>query len=533
MSQPYQVLARKYRPSLLRDLRGQDALVRTLSNAIASNRIAHAFLLTGIRGVGKTTTARIIARSLNCVGPDGTGGPTIEPCGVCQHCTSIREDRHPDILEMDAASRTGVGDIREIIDNVRYLPISARYKIYIIDEVHMLSTNAFNALLKTLEEPPAHVKFIFATTEIRKIPVTILSRCQRFDLRRVENNTLKSHLADIANQENVTIDDEALLLIAEVAEGSVRDSLSLLDQAIAHHSNQAEESGSISGLQVRNMLGIADRSALFDLLEAIAAGELPRALAQLRALYAAGMDSVLLLSDLLELVHFITTLKITPALAEQSIIAENERVRGQKYADQLSIPYLSRLWQMLLKGVAEARQAPNPLLATEMVIIRLAYTADLPSPATIIKSLSGQPATAPAPALPAAQQEPVLQAATVQNFKDIVDLFREKKELILHHNLCNDVRLVSFAPQALVLGATTHTPSDLKKKLEEHLMEWTGTPWSVTISDIEGEPTLTQQAEHRQEQITQEAANHPVVKTVLEHFPGASIRDVKLTEPTK
>lgn len=541
--QPYQVLARKYRPVLLSDLRGQDALVRTLSNAISSNRIAHAFLLTGIRGVGKTTTARIIARSLNCIGEDGNGSPTITPCGVCQHCVSIREDRHPDVLEMDAASRTGVGDIREIIENSRYLPVTARYKIYIIDEVHMLSSNAFNALLKTLEEPPSHVKFIFATTEIRKIPVTILSRCQRFDLRRVESKVLQAHLKDIATKENSVLEQEALMLIAETAEGSVRDSLSLLDQAIAHHASQDGAHGQmILAKTVRAMLGIADKTALFELLEYIAAGRIAEAIEQVQALYMAGTEPVQMLEELLALVHFITCIKITPTLAENPSVPENERLRSKKLAEQLAISYLSRMWQMLLKGLGEARQAPSPLTAAEMVIIRLAYTADLPSPAAVIKQIKENPvlnnasnqvssAVISAPAMPTpALSAPEVTTKQIGSFKELVDLFRQEKELLLYHALQNDVRLVKFTLGQLEIHPARNAPSDLKKKLELHLRAWTGMEWSVIIAADSSQPTLQQEKDNEQERIKLEAASHPVVRGVLDAFPDAALKEVRERE---
>ncbi len=513
-NQPYLVLARKYRPAALHDLKGQDALVRTLSNAIHSNRIAHAFLLTGIRGVGKTTTARIIARSLNCVGTDGQNGPTTEPCGLCQHCVAMKEDRHPDILEMDAASRTGVGDIREIIENARYLPVTARYKIYIIDEVHMLSTNAFNALLKTLEEPPAHVKFIFATTEIRKIPVTILSRCQRFDLRRVTTEVLQAHLADIAGNEHVTVEAEALRLIAEAAEGSVRDSLSLLDQAISHSHAQH-----ITVAQVRTMLGIADKSVLFTLIDAIAAGQIDNALKQMHMLYMAGTEPVQLLEDLLELVHRLTCMKINPQLVNQAAAAENEIAWGTKRVEQLGIPYLSRMWQMLLKGLAEVRQAPIPLSAAEMILIRLAYVADLPTPAAIIKQLAGQKS------IPTLPEAPI--AKNIPSFKEMVELFREHKELLLYHALQTAIHLVNFAPGMIEIRPTREAPADLKKRIEACLLEWTGQEWAVILSTEEGQPTLQTEIDSEQARITSEVSAHPAVKAVLEQFPGAAIKEVR------
>ena len=386
----YHVLARKYRPTTFAGLIGQDALVRTLTNAIGSGRLAHAFILTGVRGIGKTTTARIIARAFNCIGEDGQGGPTAEPCGVCEHCRAISEDRHVDVIEMDAASRTGVDDIRELIEGVRYRPTSARYKVYIIDEVHMLSKNAFNALLKTLEEPPEHVKFIFATTETRKVPVTVLSRCQRFDLRRIDMETLSAHFARIAEKEGADVSETALALIARAADGSVRDGLSLLDQAISHIE------GAVSEETVRSMLGLADRTAVFDLLDAVMKGDIVAALDQMAAQHAAGADPAQVLEDMLDLVHWITRIKVSPASADAPGVAEAERVRGRDMAGRLPMAAVTRAWQMVLKGLGEVRIAPRPEQAAEMILIRLAYAADLPSPEETLRALKDTKA-GPAP----------------------------------------------------------------------------------------------------------------------------------------
>ena len=374
----YRVLARKYRPSDFDGLIGQEAMVRTLSNAIEAGRLAHAFVLTGVRGVGKTTTARIMAKALNCQSFDG---PTMTPCGICDACVSISESRHVDVLEMDAASRTGVDDVREIIDSVRYAPVSARYKVYIIDEVHMLTKQAFNALLKTLEEPPAHVKFIFATTEIRKLPVTVLSRCQRFDLRRIEPDVLVGHLKGIADKEGADIDDGALAMIARAAEGSVRDSLSLLDQAIAHGG------GHVAGDAVRDMLGLADRGQILDLFEQVMKGETAAALDNLRRQYDRGADPIVVLSDLLDVAHWLTRLKVIPDAGEDALASPAERDQGRDMAAKLAMPALTRAWQMLLKGLGETRTAPSPIAAAEMVLIRLAFAADLPNPADLVKQL--------------------------------------------------------------------------------------------------------------------------------------------------
>ena len=389
MSDPanaYRVLARKYRPQTFAELIGQEAVVRTLTNAIAQGRIAHAFMLTGVRGVGKTTTARIIARALNCIGADGTGGPTAAPCGECRHCRAIAEDRNVDVIEMDAASRTGVDDIRELTEGVRYRPVAARYKVYVIDEVHMLSKNAFNALLKTLEEPPPAVVFVFATTEIQKVPVTVLSRCQRFALRRVPVDLLIAHYRRVAEAEQIAADDEALALIARAADGSVRDGLSLFDQAISLGR------GKVEAAAVRDMLGVADRGAVFDLLESVLKGDAATALARLDRLYEDGADPLVVLQDLLDLGHFLTRLKVAPEAGVGDPIAEGDRDRGRPLADRASMPVLARLWQMLLKGLGELQSAPNPVQALEMILIRLAYAADLPAPADLVRALEPAPA---------------------------------------------------------------------------------------------------------------------------------------------
>ena len=384
----YRVLARKYRPTTFADLKGQEALVRTLSNAFAQGRVAHAFILTGVRGVGKTTTARIVAKGLNCLSADG---PTVDPCGTCANCLAITEDRHVDVIEMDAASRTGVDDIREIIEGVRYKPVSARFKVYIIDEVHMLSRNAFNALLKTLEEPPPHVKFVFATTEIRKVPITVQSRCQRFDLRRLSAPDLIDLLGAVAATEEVTVEDEALALIARAADGSARDGLSILDQAIA----MAHEA--VGADQVRTMLGLADRAQIYDLFEAVMAGRLAESLELLAAMHAHGADPLVVLQDLLALTHWVTKAKTAPSALTEPGISELERTRGAAFAEALSVAVLGRAWQMLLKGVSEVQIAPQPMAACEMVLIRLAHLADLPSPGDLVKQLTenAPPAAAP------------------------------------------------------------------------------------------------------------------------------------------
>lgn len=534
---PYLVLARKYRPSRLADLKGQEALVRTLSNAIKTSRIAHAFLLTGIRGIGKTTTARIIARALNCIGPDGSGEPTISPCGVCHHCIAISQDRHPDVLEMDAASRTGVNDIREIIENAHYLPSSARYKIYIIDEVHMLSNNAFNALLKTLEEPPPHVKFIFATTEIRKIPVTILSRCQRFDLKRLTAEELSDHLKEIAGKENFTVEQDALALLANAAEGSVRDGLSLLDQAIAHTHETANDGALITADTIRNMLGAADKSAIFDLFEHLASGAIDQALELFSQLYQSGTDPFLTLTDLLETCHILTRFKATPALATSLAIPEIQRTRGKALTEKLSIGSLTRLWQMLLKGIQEVQYAPNAKMAAEMVLIRIAFSANLPTPAKIIqdiqqgKLVETTSAVAPAPPLPTEKKTVELpQLAAPADFNELVALFGIHNEPLLYHHLRSDVNLAAFEEGRLTLRHSHSVPADFVARVGACLKAWTGKPWVITLTKEEGAPTLEYVENIALEQRKEAVANHPDVKKVLETFPGSVVKNIALVE---
>jgi DNA polymerase-3 subunit gamma/tau len=552
-------LARKYRPSDFSGLIGQEALVRTLTNAIAQGRLAHAFMLTGVRGVGKTTTARILARAFNCIGPDGKGGPTASPCGVCEHCKAIAEDRHVDVVEMDAASRTGVNDIRELIEGVRYRPVSARFKIYIIDEVHMLSSNAFNALLKTLEEPPEHVKFIFATTEIRKVPVTVLSRCQRFDLRRIEADKLAAHLGSIAASEGAKLAPTALALIARAADGSARDGLSLLDQAIT----LAEPGQEVSEEQVRAMLGIADRTQLFDLYEAIMAGRAAEALDQLRRMYEAGADPIVVLQDLLDLTHWLTRSKLTPDVLNQPAVPEAERKRGGTLAKDLSLPVLARAWQMLLKGLGEAQYAPQPLAAAEMALIRLMHVADLPTPGDLVRQLSGgapvsnsgAPSRAPSSGGgggfanggsavasravardPAPAPQPTTAAALEPmptSFAAVVALFAARREGILHTHLQNDVHLVHFEVGRIELRPTQRAPSNLPNRIAACLNEWTGSRWLVGVSGDLGAPTLKEQAQAVDAEMRRRASEHPLVKAVLDAFPGATIdavRDLKAAQ---
>lgn len=557
----YRVLARKYRPSTFDELIGQDALVRTLTNAIASGRLAHAFMLTGVRGIGKTTTARIIARALNCIGPDGTGDATIEPCGVCENCIAIAADRHVDVMEMDAASRTGVDDIRELIEGVRYRPVSARYKVYIIDEVHMLSKNAFNALLKTLEEPPEHVKFIFATTEIRKVPVTVLSRCQRFDLRRIDMDTLSEHFKKIVDKEGASVSEPALHMIARAADGSVRDGLSLLDQAIAHTDGNVEED------QVRDMLGLADRSLTFDLMDFVMKGATAEALELLDRQYVAGADPVVVIEDMLELTHWLTRIKITPSAADGAGVPETERVRGKEMAEALTMPVLARGWQMLLKGLSEARQAPSPLQATEMILVRLAYAADLPSPADAVKQMQNQPQTQQQPQPPAggggqapagggggmgsqgpsgSVHGPTMSGGSAavavapnmevsqpspQTFEQVVALTEDMGEMILHANLLSNVHLVAFEPGRIEFRPGDTALPDLPHNLGTFLTEHTDRRWVVSISNDAGAPTLKQQGDAKDAAEKAQIATQPLVNAVLKAFPGAEIKTIKTLAP--
>jgi DNA polymerase-3 subunit gamma/tau len=538
---PYRVLARKYRPTSFDDMIGQEAMVRILRRAFATGRIAHAFMLTGVRGVGKTTTARIIARCLNCIGPDGTGGPTAEPCGVCENCRAILADRHPDVVEMDAASRTGVDDVREIIEATRFRPLQARTKVFVIDEVHMLSRNAFNALLKTLEEPPAHVKFVFATTEIRKVPVTVLSRCQRFDLRRVSIAELAGYFARIAAREAVAIAPAALETIARAADGSVRDGLSLLDQAIAQ--GAAAGADEISADSVADMLGQADRGAVFDLMEAVLAGRPGDALAITDRAHERGADLGLLLGDLLDLTHTLSRLKAIPALRDRPDLPEAERTRGAALADRLPVPVLGRLWQMLLKGVGEVEGAPDRRAAAEMVLIRACHVADLPPPGELVRRLTaagGGPAAALPPSPPpsggggaraianggfqaAPQAEPGPTLAHPTSFREVAGLVAERREATLHGHLVHSVHLVRFAPGVIELRPQPAAPRDLAPRLAALLLEATGSRWTIALSTAAGEPTLADQGDAADAARRADAARHPLVRAILDAFPGATI----------
>jgi len=562
--QHYRVLARKYRPSSFDDLIGQDAVVRTVSNAFETGRIPQAWILTGVRGVGKTTTARILARALNYELPDGSvKGPTIHMPVLGVHCQAIMESRHMDVLEMDAASHTGVDDVRQINDSVRYAPASARYKVYIIDEVHMLSTAAFNAFLKTLEEPPEHAKFVFATTEIRKVPVTVLSRCQRFDLRRVEADVLMGPLSNIAAKEKVEVDPEALGIIARAAEGSVRDSLSLFDQAIAH------AAGAVRADAVRQMLGLADRTRVIDLFDSLVRGDIASAFKEFREQYDTGADPIVVLSDLAEFVNFVTRVKIVPATADNVAFGETERLRARDFAAKISMRVLSRMWQMLLKGITEAQAATRPAAAAEMVLVRIAYVADMPTPDEAIRMLdqnggaspvvtgSAAPRSAPAPvaSMPSsprataaprsgaeAAARPQMIAPTsdaqaspaalrISSFPELVALAGEKRDLLTKAALEADVRLVRIEDGRLEVTMERSAARTLINDLSRKLEQWTGRRWAVVVSNEAGQPTLREQNEAQKNERERAAESDPRVQEVLARFPGAKVVEVRKLAP--
>jgi DNA polymerase-3 subunit gamma/tau len=542
---PYRVLARKYRPQNFDQLIGQDALVRTLKNAIESGRIAQAYMLTGIRGTGKTTTARIIAKALNYTGADGKAGPTTGSTDDCSICRSITEDRHPDVLEMDAASHTGVDDIREILDGVRYAPGEARYKIYIIDEVHMLSKNAFNALLKTLEEPPPHVKFIFATTEIRKVPVTVLSRCQRFDLKRVDAPTLAAYYGTICEKENVTADAEALAAIARAADGSVRDGLSLLDQAISLGGDK------VTAAQVREMLGLSDRGRIPDLLDHALKGECAEALAIMADMYRSGADPSVVLQDMLEFTHILTRRRAVPQVKGlETSLTPDASARVDAMAASLSMPALSRAWQVILKGLSEVATAPDALAAAEMIVIRLAYAADLPDPADLLRKLKNQKDTPvpvqSAPVVPqrerapepvarmaasggggsvtmAAPQEIAAPVERLETLQDVVALLHARKEMILAGHVVYYLHLVKMQEGLIEVRLEPDAPPAMTQELRSFLISATGRQWMVSISGAPGAPTLAQQKEQAEAAMIDEAKRHPVVQAAVALFPGAEI----------
>jgi DNA polymerase-3 subunit gamma/tau len=539
---PYRVLARKYRPQSFADLIGQEALVRTLRNAFAQGRVHHAFMLTGVRGVGKTTTARIIARALNCIGPDGTGGPTPDPCGACPECRAILADRHPDVQELDAASSNSVDDVRELRERLRFRPAQGRFKVIILDEVHMLSSAAFNALLKTLEEPPPDVKFMLATTELRKVPATILSRCQTFHLRRVPQEVLRAHFARICAEEQVGAEEEALAMVARAADGSVRDGLSILDQAIA-----LAGGGAVTAENVREMLGLADRSLALTLMEALLGGDIAAALALTAQAHERGTDPGVMLSDLLALTHLLSRLKTLPDLRRDPVLSEDERNRGAALADKVSIPVLARAWQMLLKGVQEvAQDGVDRRAAAEMVLIRLAHAAELPTPGDLVRRLTEAgaaqvpaPGGAPGPSggglraiaggggavaapVPAAAPAP----AQPSSWREVVALASGKQPL-LHAHLVHSVHPVRVAPGRIELRPRPDSPRDLAQQLVALLQQATGTRWTVSLVNEGGEPTLAQQGRNAEQDRLSLARTHPLVQAVLQAFPGSTIELVR------
>ncbi|MBZ9705872.1 DNA polymerase III subunit gamma/tau [Mesorhizobium sp. ESP7-2] len=568
----YRVLARKYRPSNFSELVGQEPMVRTLTNAFATGRIAQAWMLTGVRGVGKTTTARILARALNYKTAT-VDQPSVDLAVLGEHCQAIMEGRHVDVIEMDAASHTGIDDIRDIIERVRYAPVSARYKVYIIDEVHMLSTQAFNGLLKTLEEPPPHVKFIFATTEIRKVPITVLSRCQRFDLRRIDAGALVAHLSSIAGKEGISVDDDALAMIARAAEGSARDSLSILDQAIAHGA------GSVTAEAVRAMLGLADRARIVDLFEHVMKGDVAAALGEFRAQYDTGADPAAVLTDLAEFNHLVTRLRFVPSAMGDASLSQDERQRGADFARALSVRVLSRTWQMLLKGIPEVQSSNRPVSAAEMVLIRLAHAADLPTLDEALRSLeSGASATGAAPRpngapvnpgnggaggngasavaqarmpggsggaqtmrlveatpAPAAfvappQPAPETQAVPLKSLADIVALADAQRDIAFKVLVKRCIRLVRIEPGRIDVSLTDDAPKMLLNELTTKLRAWTGRSWLVSLSKEEGGQTLAEMESTKRENAFLDARNDPTVAAILARFPGAKIIDVRIPD---
>jgi DNA polymerase III subunit gamma/tau len=551
---PYRVLARKYRPMRFEDLVGQEPMVRTLANSFAASRIHQAYILTGVRGVGKTTTARILARAFNYVLPGKIDRPSVEMPELGLHCQAIMESRHVDVIEMDAASHTGIDDVREIIENARYRPVSARTKVYIIDEVHMLSKQAFNGLLKTLEEPPEHVKFLFATTEIEKVPITVRSRCIRFDLRRIEAGPMVGHLRKICAAEGVAAEPEALALIARVAEGSLRDALSLLDQGIAH----GGETG-VTALAIRKMLGLSDRGEVITLFERIMRGQVAEALEIVRALHAAGAEAADILIDLAEFCHFVTRAKIAPAATEDPAVSEVERERAQEFAGKLTVRVLARAWQILLKGVEDVKDSPRPVASAEMALIRLAYASDLPTPEETIRKLSqtsegprqapplpsggggprasmrlavteptpvvsAPPARAPAPAPPAPS------APRLAHFEDVVALARSKRDIQLTQSLERDVRLARFEQGSIAFTLVEGADSGLAQTLSRRLQEWTGERWMVALVPGSTASTLREATQALEAERKSSAASHPLVQKVLDRFKGARIVEVRRPE---
>lgn len=537
----YRVLARKYRPRIFSDLIGQESLVQTITNAIKQNRLAQAYILTGIRGIGKTSSARIIARAFNCVGLDGKGGMTPNPCGVCRHCQDIANDCHVDVVEIDAASNTGIDNIRDIIiEGAKYNPVSARYKIYIIDEVHMLSKPAFNALLKTLEEPPERLKFIFATTEIRKVPVTILSRCQRFDLRRISAKTLADYFKIIAEKEKISIDNESLQLIAKVADGSVRDGLSLLDQAIVHGN------GHVNIEQVRSMIGISEKTALFDLYEKLMKGQIVDVLSLVQNQYYTGVDLLTLNQDLLELTHWLTRVKIVPEMIKDVTLTDVQKTQGKKMAESLSMGTLTRTWQILLKGYSEMKYAESPLKSFEMLMIRLAYASELPSPSEIISDLKKnvvtdlssaqkktdvvqktQPSTKKeSNSLPSFRSSP--QSTVIRSISDLVVMAKKAGQMLLAFNMSNYIQPVQITETELHLHLKEGAPNHLLQDIRSFLLTETGKKWEVISESVEGGKTLKEEAEDNRQKIKQTLCNTPLIIQILNIFKGARVENFRI-----
>ncbi|GMM94027.1 DNA polymerase III subunit gamma/tau [Qipengyuania sp. MTN3-11] len=519
-AQPYRVLARKYRPQTFSQLIGQDAMVRTLANAIARERLAHAFLMTGVRGVGKTSTARLIAKALNCIGPDGKGGPTIDPCGVCEPCVAIAEGRHIDVIEMDAASHTGVDDVREIIEAVRYSAVSARYKIYIIDEVHMLSRNAFNALLKTLEEPPAHVKFLFATTEVDKLPVTVLSRTQRFDLRRIPVELLETHFAEICAKEGVAAEDEAIHIIANAAEGSVRDGLSILDQAIAHA--DMGENDSVTAERVRDMLGLADKGAQRRLLGHLLEGESAALLGAVDEQYALGVEPLAMLRALMDLTHRITVAQVANGEADGPSAEEREQI--SQWARDLSVGQLHRLWQLLLKGHEEVRQAPDPLVSARMALLRVLHAADQPDPGKLARTLESLAANPPVQGTAAGEGGGASAASSPAIvWEELVEKVENAGQHLAASIMKLQVRPIWVEPGTLRYSRDPKYTDDIGPVLRDALHAATGMRWVLETSDAEAAPSIAERAQARRAAEETEARAHPLVEATLAAFPGAEI----------
>jgi DNA polymerase-3 subunit gamma/tau len=528
--QPYRVLARKYRPQNFAQLIGQDAMVQTLGNAIKRDRLAHAFLMTGVRGVGKTSTARLIAKALNCIGPDGQGGPTIDPCGVCEPCKAIAEGRHIDVIEMDAASNTGVDDVREIIEAVRYAAVSARYKVYIIDEVHMLTKNAFNALLKTLEEPPPHVKFLFATTEVNKVPVTVLSRCQRFDLRRISAEKLAAHFAHVVEQEGVAAEAEALAIIAQAAEGSARDGLSILDQAIAHADMEGE--GQVTAAQIRDMLGLSDRGAVRRLFGHLLEGKPEELLAAVNEQHMLGVEPAALMRGLLEICHAITVAKVGRG-DEDAMRSEEERAMLAGWAGQLGFASLHRLWQLLLKGHDEVASAAMPIEACEMALLRVLHAAGMPDPGELARLLkeggalpqaaSPAPSAPDEPSLPLAQNRDSAEGQAPESFRALIELLWEKGKPHLAQQMHDYLGLIRYAPPELVIKPVQPLPAEFNRDTAAALKSLTGMNWRIVTGDGPAEPSLLEQEQAAEAEARQAILDTPIVKAAMAAFPDAEL----------